>query len=88
MANFKKKDFTGEKVTLDGNNYDECNFRNAKLVYGGGPPPNLIRCNFTGSSLDFDGAAANTISLLKALSGDPTLIWVLYNLMPNLKPKA
>lgn len=87
MAEFKNKDFSGKKVELDGNRYEDCNFTNSKMTYAGGPPPSLIRCNFTGSGLTFNGAAANTVVLLQALAKDPILIGVVHGFLPQFKPK-
>ncbi|QGZ97035.1 hypothetical protein [Terricaulis silvestris] len=68
MAEYKKKDFTGQNVAMDGNKYEDC--------------------NFTGSSLTFNGAAANTVVLLQALAKDPVLIGVVHGFLPQFKPKS
>jgi hypothetical protein len=87
MAEYKKRDFTGQDVALDGNKYEDCNFTNAKMTYAGGNPPSLVRCNFTGSGLTFNGAAGNTVVLLQALAKDPVLIGVVHGFLPQFKPK-
>jgi hypothetical protein len=88
MAEYKKKDFTGQNVAMDGNSYEDCNFTNAKMTYSGGNAPSIIGCNFTGSLLTFNGAAANTVVLLQALANDPVLIGVVHGFLPQFKPKS
>ena len=83
MADFKKQDFTGQEVVLDGNNYDECNFTNAKMIYKGGEMPNLRRCNFSGGAFTMDGAAGRTLVFLQALSKDPVLVGLIHQHFPD-----
>lgn len=57
--------FSKEVQVLDGLDCRTCTFDNANLVYGGGPF-NLENTQFTGQvSLQFVGAAANTIGMMK-----------------------
>jgi hypothetical protein len=83
MADFKKQDFTGQSVILDGNNYEECNFTNAKMVYKGGDLPNLRRCNFGGGTFTMDGPAGRTLQFLQALSKDPVLVGLIHQHFPD-----
>lgn len=73
MSKFKGKDFSGQRVKLDGNSYEECVFKDATLTYSGGVPPELIRCDVSGASVGFTGAAENTSLFLRAMSQDPAL---------------
>jgi hypothetical protein len=73
MSKFKGKDFSGQRVKLDGNSYEDCSFNNATLTYAGGAPPELIRCDMSGASVGFTGAAESTGLFLRAMSQDPAL---------------
>ena len=59
--------FTGE-VELDDNEFENCTFSGASLIYRGGAPPSLNGCNFTNVRFNFQGSAANTVAFLKAMS--------------------
>ena len=59
--------FTDE-VELDGNEFDNCTFSGASLIYRGGTPPRLSGCSFTDFKFEFQGAAANTVAFLQAMA--------------------
>ncbi len=59
--------FTGD-VELDGNEFENCDFDGALLIYRGGPPPSLSGCGFRDFRFNFDGAAANTVRFLQAMA--------------------
>jgi hypothetical protein len=62
---FKNSTFTDEGQVLDGLDCRSCAFKDARLVYGGGPF-NLEDARFSGKvSLQLTGAAANTVAMLK-----------------------
>jgi hypothetical protein len=63
----EKTSFNNQDVVLDNNEFYECNFENCTLFYGGEKPPTLNNCSFSGVKWNFVGAAANTISFMKAL---------------------
>jgi hypothetical protein len=83
MADFKKQDFAGQRVILDGNNYDECNFKGAQMVYTGGDLPNLVRCNFDKGTFALEGAAGRTLTFMQALSKDPVLVGLIQQQFPD-----
>lgn len=56
------------RVGLDNATFVRCRFRNAVLVYAGGPPPQIRECSFENVLFEFDGAAGRTLALLQALS--------------------
>ncbi|WP_293906398.1 hypothetical protein [Phenylobacterium sp.] len=56
-------------VLLDGGSFVRCRFRKAVLIYAGGEPPRMEGCEFDGAQFQFDGAAARTLALLKAMAG-------------------
>ena len=67
MTKHANKTFTNETITLDGNDYDNCEFNKCELVYSGGTLPNLSDSNFNDCGWSFRDAAARTIQLMTAL---------------------
>jgi hypothetical protein len=59
--------FSGGIVELDNNDFDHCSFTNVKLVYRGTGPVQLKSCEIVDCDFTFDGAAANTLLLIKAM---------------------
>ncbi|MCB4858170.1 hypothetical protein K7W03_01035 [Sphingobium sp. PNB] len=55
-------------IELDGNSFIRCSFVHAALIYRGGEPPRLVDCSFDPACIEFQGAAANTMRLLGAMS--------------------
>jgi hypothetical protein len=66
MAEFRNQVLQGRQ-TLDGSIFIDCEFRNAQMVYSGGPQPGLANCRFTASQFVFEGEAANTVNLLRGM---------------------
>jgi hypothetical protein len=64
---FSGQRFTGD-VILDNTTFERCAFKNARLVYRGGPPPSIHDCAFEGVSFRFDGAAGRTLAFLQAMT--------------------
>jgi len=60
---------THETVTLDGEHFEDCEFRQCRLVYAGGAPPKFVGCRFDACEWKFEGAAANTLAHLKVVWG-------------------
>jgi hypothetical protein len=56
------------RVRLDGAAFVNCRFRKATLIYSGQGPLELRGCRFEESLFEFDGPAANTLAVLKAMS--------------------
>ena len=68
--------FNHETVTLDGESFDACEFRDCRLVYSGGETPVFQNCQFHGCEWKQDDAAARTLAYLKAVwnaGGKPTV---------------
>ena len=61
--------FNHETITLDDEDFADCEFRDCRLVYSGGRPPSFSSCRFDGCDWKLDGAAANTLALLKVMWG-------------------
>ena len=57
--------FNHETVVLDGENFNDCEFRSCRLVYGGEAPPSFTDCRFHDCEWKFEGAAAHTLTHLK-----------------------
>jgi hypothetical protein len=57
--------FNHETVTLDGESFEDCEFRECRLVYSGGEPPHFRDCRFDDCEWKFDDAAARTLAHLK-----------------------
>jgi hypothetical protein len=60
---------THETVSLDGEHFEDCEFRQCRLVFAGGAPPTFSGCRFDGCEWRFEGAAANTLAHLKVVWG-------------------
>jgi hypothetical protein len=64
--------FSGQRLTgdvvLDNTTFESCAFKNARLVYFGGPLPSIRDCAFDGVSFRFDGAAGRTLAFLQAMT--------------------
>ncbi len=58
---------THENVTLDGEHFEDCEFRQCRLIYSGGEPPSLTRCRFEACEWRFEGPAANTLAHMKVV---------------------
>ena len=59
--------FNLETVPLDGEMFADCEFRECRMVYGGGKPPVFDSCKFHDCDWRFEGAAANTLAHLKVV---------------------
>ena len=62
--------YNQETVMLDGETFDDCEFRDSRLVFAGGEPPVFRNCSFIGCDWKYDEAAARTLAHLK-------LVWSL-----------
>lgn len=56
------------RISIDGRSFERCRFDRAILVYAGGPLPRIQQCAFDNSTFQFEGAAARSMALLKAMS--------------------
>jgi hypothetical protein len=59
--------FNHETIILDGETFEDCEFRNCRLVYAGGEPPELTGCRFEDCEWKFEEAAARTLEQLRRL---------------------
>lgn len=70
-AAFIGTEFVGERLPLDGIEYNGCRFDRCTLVYAGGELPKLIDCEMTDTPFAFEGPAARTVEFLQAITNVP-----------------
>lgn len=61
--------FNHETVSLDGESFADCEFRDCRLVYAGGEPPAFRDCQFHDCEWKFEDSASNTLAYLKVVWG-------------------
>lgn len=59
--------FNHETVTLDGESFSDCEFRDCRMVYSGGEVPVFKDCTFHDCEWKFEDAAARTLAHLKVV---------------------
>jgi hypothetical protein len=59
--------FHHETVPLDGEQFEDCEFRDCRLVYAGGKAPVFRNCQFHNCDWRMDGAAGQTLEHLRAM---------------------
>jgi hypothetical protein len=65
---FRDQDFTGQEVTLDGNTFTGCTFRNCRVVFKAIAPCQMSACHFKENiEWALEGPAALTIDVLTSL---------------------
>ncbi|HEX8200267.1 MAG TPA: hypothetical protein VF590_07255 [Isosphaeraceae bacterium] len=67
MANHKAEIFENRAVVLDGEEFEDCTFRNCTLIYKGGEAPKLVNNYLEGCAWQFQEAAERTVNFLKGL---------------------
>lgn len=73
-------------VELDDEQFFNCVFDDAILIYRGGTPPTINNCQFLNATWHFEDSAGRTISFLQALaSPGGGLDQVLLNTFPTLR---
>jgi len=80
--------FNNERIQIDGQSFDHCDFQKCELVFNGGPPPNMTHCSFSNDcTWGFDGNAQNTLQFLTALyhGGMKSLVENTFNNIRNNK---
>lgn len=61
--------YNHQTVYLDGESFSGCEFVACRMIYAGGEPPQMDRCKFESCEWKFEGAAADTLALLKVMWG-------------------
>jgi hypothetical protein len=59
--------FHHETVSLDGEVFQRCEFRDCRLVYSGGEPPQFDDCKFDACEWKFEGPATQTLAHLRVM---------------------
>jgi hypothetical protein len=59
--------YNHETVTLDGEYFDGCEFRDCRMVYAGGKAPVFKDCQFVACDWRMEDHAAETLSTLRAM---------------------
>lgn len=67
------KNFTGQTIRLDGNHFEDCNMVDCKLVYSGKGGVSLISCDLDSVTFRFEGAAGNTVSMIRTFLAEDGL---------------
>jgi len=74
MRTIRNQHFENDSVTLDGTEFIECDFVNCEIGFSGGEV-HLNGSTMKGCRWKFDGAARNTIGILRGfgiVKGDPS----------------
>lgn len=71
MAKHVAKIFENVPVEVDGEEFLDCEFRRAELVYSGGPVPVFTGCTFDSVNFMFQGAAGRTTAFIAFLHSVP-----------------
>ena len=61
--------YNHETVVLDGQDFSDCEFRESRLVFGGGEVPSFSNCRFDACEWKFDDDAGRTFAYLKLVWG-------------------
>ena len=64
---FEKQEFRNKRITLSGNQFDECNFHDCEMVFTGVGSVSLTRNSFENCRWLFDGPSLATVRFMKAL---------------------
>lgn len=84
MADIRNQTLSGDQI-IDGNNYIDCTFDGARLIYEGGMPPGFQNTRFDNSQFRFQGPAGYTLAFLKAMSPAQTgMRHMVQGLLPEL----
>ncbi len=67
MAIYRSERYSNQRVEVDGNQYEFCEFNSCQLVYSGGEKPVFRSCTFRQTGLQLDGAAIRTAQYLQNL---------------------
>ena len=57
--------YNHETVSLDGETFSDCEFRDCRMIYAGGELPVFDGCTFVDCDWKYEAAAARTLAYLK-----------------------
>jgi len=65
---FQKKPFRGERIALDGNEYEHCSFESCTFVFSATAPFRLAHNDISADCrFEFTGAAADTVTAMRGI---------------------
>jgi hypothetical protein len=67
MAKHVGEQFKDQRVLLDGESYERCEFKQCVIVYRGGPLSDLVGCSFHDCRFELEDAAQRTLEFLNAI---------------------
>ena len=73
---YENEHFEGVKVTLDGNTYRKCSFKNVQLNYSGGPVE-MSECGMDQFSFAFGGDLSQGLFTLYQLFGTEGMLQII-----------
>ncbi|MBB4840799.1 MULTISPECIES: hypothetical protein [Sphingomonas] len=73
---YENEHFEGVTVTLDGNTYRNCSFKDVRLHYSGGPVE-MAECGMDRFSFQFGGDLAQGLNTLYQLFGTEGMLQIL-----------
>lgn len=85
MPEVRDQTLSGD-LQVEGQNYINCQFSGARLIYRGGTPPGFANCAFDDSNFVFEGAAGQTLNFLRIMAPKATnMREVVLGLIPELR---
>lgn len=93
MANHVGEKFGKQKVVIDGETYENCEFTDCTLIYRGGANVKISGCRFDNCKVGMEDAAERTLAMLRAIYhgfGDvgPRMIEDTFNVIRRPPEKA
>jgi hypothetical protein len=87
---FEQREFRKERVNLNGNDFDHCQFFECEMVFNGVGNVGLTNCGFNNCRWTFEGPAAATAAFMKALysmdgGGRDLILATFKDVAPDLK---
>lgn len=82
------KNFTCERVALDGVRFIDCDFDRTVLIFNGKSPFSLVRCRLTHPTFHFEKHAGVTAYVMSLMAADPTTKHVVDALIATAKDRA
>jgi len=87
---FEKREFRNERINLNGNEFDHCQFFGCEMVFNGVGAVGLTHNGFHECKWIFEGPAADTVGFMKALyamgaGGRDLILQTFKDVAPDLK---
>lgn len=89
MAKINGQKLNEVNVYVDGNTYEDCDFRECRIIYSGGSLPVFVRGSIERCEFVFDGAAMRTLLYMNALAKtDPALVTGMFQQIMKFDSKS